>query len=178
MSADEQKQTRRRDEAPSPRDQVAELVDRYRLRAHRSGRAQYLAAKHAARMNNRLGIPVVFTTTAVSTSVFATLGSFSNVFWFAITGIVSLVAAILAALQTFFRFGDRSAHHRSAGAQYAALKREFDVLALEIRITPNEVGAAVTRLSSLAARVSDLDQESPDVPDQARSEQAMDTEGT
>src|SRR5207248_3345936 len=44
------------------------------------------------------------------------------------TGIASVVAAVLAALQTFLGLSDRAEKHRLAGAKYGALGRQLEEL--------------------------------------------------
>ena len=63
-----------------------------------------------------LGIPTLIVSTVVGTSVFAALSSQSiPPIW---VGILSMVAAVLAALQTFMDFGGRSDKHRLAAVKY------------------------------------------------------------
>lgn len=161
-------------------DAWAALADRYRLRAHRAARAQYLAGKRNQRMHVSLGVPVVILTSLAGTAVFASLSTEPAVWAVVATGAVSVVSAVLAALQTFFQHAQRAAQHRAAGAQYAALKRDFDLWLLELRAQglSDELDG---RLRLLSDQLSRTEAASPDVPDrwydQARREQDADLEG-
>jgi hypothetical protein len=166
---------------PPPIAGVLALADRYRLRAHRQARGQYLAAKRASAMHARLGIPVVILSTAAGGSTFATLNSAPEIEWIVATGTISLVAAAMAALQTFFGFADRAEKHRAAGGQFAGLKIDLDLLMLKAGLKGVGAGHAVSALESAAAKFTRLQSESPDIPDrfydQARREQESDHEG-
>ncbi|MEH1168074.1 SLATT domain-containing protein [Micromonospora sp. CPCC 205539] len=157
------------------------LLERLRLRAHRSSRAQYLAGKRANWWHNFLGIPVVVSTAIVGTSIFANISSKPQTAWVILAGALSLLAAVLASLQTFFKFSERAEKHRNAGAAYAALKREMDILKLGLETASIGPAEAYERLSQLTEGLNSLQRESLDVPDavydQARREQDLDAEG-
>ncbi len=144
-------------------------------------RAQYLAAAHCRRMNTILGVPTVALSAAVGTSIFASFASKNNTIWLAVTGGVSLLAAVLGAVQAFFRYAEQAEKHRGTGATYAGLKRELDVLALRIRLEEIPQRDGLHALAEIVARIDRLQAESLEVPDRlydrARREQDLDTEG-
>jgi hypothetical protein len=157
-------------------------ADRYRLRAHRKARAHYLASKRAHSMHLRLGVPVVVSTTIVGTTIFGTLSKNPQVFWMVLTGLLSLAAAVLAALQTFFRHAEVAEKHRVAAASYAGLQRELDVYLMKHRkVDAGDRAAALDELQSCLHKLDELEKASLDVPDrlydQAVREQQADKEG-
>jgi len=160
---------------------VRELTERYRIRAHRMARAQYLASKSTQQMHNRLGIPVVVLSTIVGTSIFASVSTSPALGWVIAAGLISILAATLAALQTFFGFGTRAQQHRVAGAKYSSAKRDLDLLKLSISIGRIRAEDALAKLAEINARLDQIDEESPDVADrfydQARQEERADDEG-
>jgi SMODS and SLOG-associating 2TM effector domain family 4 len=162
-------------------DDVGELVERYRIRAHRYARGHYLASKRDAAMHTRLGVPAVALSAIVGSSIFATISSSPAAVWVVLAGLASVLAAVLAALQTFFGFSERAGKHRVAGAEFASLKRDLDLLALKCRGSGSPRDSAVEELKALTSRFNQLQTESPDVPDRfydrARNEQANDVEG-
>ena len=141
------------------------------------GRAQYIAGERASRMHNRLGIPVIVFSTIVGTSIFATIGGEEPGTGLTIlVGLVSTVAAILAALQTFFSFGEKAVNHKTAGSRYAILRREIDMFGLRYKGDADlDRNTALSELEELAKRLGHLAHESPHVPDriykQAKKEQ-------
>jgi hypothetical protein len=160
---------------------VPELVERYRLRARRMARAQYLASKATHRMHNRLGIPVVVLSAVVGTSIFATLKSNPALGWVITIGLISLLTTTLAALQTFFGFGARAQQHKMAGARYSSIRRSLDLLKLHLRVGGLSPEDALAQLTEISGQLDETDQESPDVPDhlydRARQEEMADDEG-
>lgn len=156
------------------------LVERYRIRAHRFSRAHYLAAKQASAMNYRLGVPVVVLSTTVGTTLFSSITASRNTLLVVLAGLLSLVSAVLAALQTLFRFGERADSHRIAGASYAEVKRKLDLLKLQLAVTP-DLSTGLRLVIELTEDLSALQKQSPDIPDRlydrALAEQEVDSEG-
>lgn len=132
-------------------------------------------------MNTALGLPTVALTAAVGTSIFASFASKSNTIWLLITGGVSLLAAVLAAVQAFFRYAEQAEKHRNTGATYAGLKRELDLLALKIRLHEIAERESFHALSEIVTRIDQLQVDSLHVSDRlydrARREQENDNEG-
>jgi hypothetical protein len=74
-----------------------------------------------------LGIPVVISTTVVGTAAFAAINNdTTSNSWKVAAGIVSILAAILAAVQTFLGYGERSDQHRNAATRYASTRRSIE----------------------------------------------------
>jgi hypothetical protein len=71
---------------------------------------------------------VVVATTVVGTSAFAAINnSGTNAGWKVAAGVLSIFAAVLAAVQTFLGFGDRSERHRIAATRYASIRRSIEL---------------------------------------------------
>jgi hypothetical protein len=66
-------------------------------------------------------------TTIIGTTLFATLDS-SGSTWQIVAGIVAMLAAVLAGLQTFLEYSERSTEHKIAGVRFGDLQREAEVL--------------------------------------------------
>jgi hypothetical protein len=91
----------------------------------------YAIAARLGRLNVRLGIPVVVLTTFVGTSVFATLERHVDLSLRILVGVVSVLAAVLASLQTFLRFAERAEKPRAAAESWSSIRREIaEMLAL------------------------------------------------
>lgn len=95
--------------------------------------------------------------TFVGTAVFASLQKQPQVEWQIFVGLMSIAAAILSALQSFFAYPEKAERHRVAGARYNAIGREF-----ELWLSMSE--ADLEKLEKLRARVDALSQESPHIP--------------
>ncbi|NJL46670.1 MAG: DUF4231 domain-containing protein [Leptolyngbyaceae cyanobacterium SM2_5_2] len=121
--------------------------------------AHYEAAKSYDRMNYGLGIPVVVLSTFVGTSVFANIGSTVDATFQILIGLVSVVAATLASLQTFFRFSEKAEKHRAAASKYGALRREIE----EIMVLRSQADLK-DAIPSLRSKVDRLSEEAPHIP--------------
>ncbi len=103
------------------------LLSDWQTRAWAAQIAHYRVASRLRGYNNWLGLPVVIFTTAVGTSLFATLNQDDLGMWLRVTvGCISVVAAILAGIQTFLSFGKRADQHAVAADWYASIRRKIE----------------------------------------------------
>lgn len=107
-----------------------------------------------------IGWLVTVLTAFVGTAVFASLNATAvspalRIF----VGVVSVAAAVSAALQTFFRYAERAEKHRAAGARYGAVRRKLEAI---------YAGDADARdghyLSAIRDELDRLAEDSPNVP--------------
>lgn len=137
-----------------------ELLMRWRRNCLRSQIANYKAANQFTKRNYFLGIPSILFSTFVGTSVFATLQQEKLNMYFQISlGLVSVGAALLASLQTFFKWGELAAKFKSAGVEYGALKRDIDaLLALEKPIEESTI-------TPIRLKMDTLSRDAPELPE-------------
>src|SRR5438552_12181815 len=88
--------------------EAASVLDKWQRRARESQYAHYEAAKALDSANYRLGIPVTVLSTLVGTTIYATLRKQVDIPVQVVVGSISVLAAILAGVQTFLRFGERA----------------------------------------------------------------------
>jgi hypothetical protein len=139
------------------------LLGDWQGRAALSAEAHYVLASRLAKLNVRFGVPVVAFTTFVGTSVFATLEHQITLALRLAVGMISVLAAILASLQTFLRFGERAEKHRAAAERWAALRREIDeMLALHPTYLASR-GDPKQYLDDLRRRMDEVAQQSPEL---------------
>jgi hypothetical protein len=119
-------------------------------------------AEDLSRRNMLLGIPVVALSAIVGTSLFASVSGDGAAVGIAIAaGTVSLIAGVLASVQTFLRFGERAEQHRVAAERWAAARREIEKLR---SLPPEEVGDARQLLDDIKARMDEAADKSPAMP--------------
>jgi hypothetical protein len=97
----------------------------------------------------------------VGISVFATLTKPAVPWLQIVTGMVSVVAAGLAALQTFLRSSDEASAHQTASRAYGGLRREIAQVGAVGGLPRTELVAAVDRIRK---RYDEISTESPNVP--------------
>lgn len=124
-------------------------------------KAHYAAAVSLSRRNYWLGIPALFLSTIVGTTVFSTLNQNPDPFWRIIVGFLSLITAVLASLQTFLKLSERAEKHRLAGARFAALRKETEQA---LALPPQTDDELKTWFSSLRQRWDKLSEDSPTIP--------------
>ncbi|HEV2989856.1 MAG TPA: SLATT domain-containing protein [Candidatus Angelobacter sp.] len=143
-----------------PHNDLALLLERWLGRARESQRGHYEAATRLENLNHWLGIPVVVMTTVVGTSVFASLQRQMDLHWQVLVGLISVLAAVLAGLQTFLRFSEKAEKHRAAGAAYGAIRREIEMI---LAVPPADRNSKEL-LDGLRIRIDTLAKEAPEIP--------------
>jgi hypothetical protein len=89
--------------------------------------AHFDAAMRFGKRNVQLGLPAIIFSTFVGTSVFASLNNEHIHEWLKIAvGLISVVAAVLTALQTFLGFSERAEKHRTTAVRYGAVGRQIE----------------------------------------------------
>jgi hypothetical protein len=138
--------------------EVASLLDDWHKRAYAAQSAHYASADRFRMLNYLLGVPAVVFASIVGTAVFAGLEKDSPRA-LAVAG-ASILAAVLAGLQTFLRFPERAAQHATAADWYSAIRRDIEQtmhLPAELR------GSAKECLDSLRKEMNRVAQEAPEL---------------
>lgn len=138
------------------------LMEWYR-RVVLSQQSHFNAASHFKKFNYWLGVPVVVLSAIVGTSVFTTLETTtitSNSIKITL-GLTSVLAAVLASLQTFLRYAEQSEKHRIAGSRYGTLRRKIEQLLISI---PEEDQELKKVLNELREDQDLIGSDAPDVP--------------
>lgn len=118
-----------RDEAP-PGDGhdwgplVAQLLENWHKRVYAAQAAHYASADVFRRLNYVVGIPAIVFSSIVGTAIFAGLEHDSP--RTLAVAFASIVAAVLAGLQTFLRFPERASQHATAADWYSAIRRDIE----------------------------------------------------
>jgi hypothetical protein len=153
---------RREDKGQSESGWTAEteaLLQDWRNRVYASQSAYYMETERLRRWHYLLGISVVIVSTVVGTTMFASKTEHPLVpLW--VSGAVSALAAILAALQTFFRLAESAAAHGFAADWYAAIRRDIE----QLQALPRHVRGNVTaRLDGIRKEMNKAGQKAPEL---------------
>jgi hypothetical protein len=103
---------------------VAELLENWHKRVYAAQSAHYAAADRFRLLNYVVGIPAVVFSSIVGTAIFAGLEHDSP--RTLVVAFASILAAILAGLQTFLRFPERATQHATAADWYSAIRRDLE----------------------------------------------------
>ena len=112
-------------EPPHPKD---DLLKDWFHRARVSQFAHYDETNRLNRLHRSLGTATAVLAAISGTSVFATLNDQPHLYWKLLVGLIIVLAAVLAALQTFLNYSERAEKHRVAGARFGSIRREIEVL--------------------------------------------------
>ena len=143
---------------------ILKTTDDYSLLVCVKEAAHRLTALALRRHERWIGVPVIVSSTIVGTAIFATLQDDDLVGWRIATGLLSVVAAVLAAMQTFFNFGRDAHHHESAAFGFAKLSREFDVFLLQLAEMTETRAEYMTHLQLLTRELNKLEHGEPHIP--------------
>lgn len=117
------------------------------------GRARSLDKYHYA-----LGLPTAIFAAITSATVFLNLEKEVSLQSKVIVGCISLAAAILAAVQTFYSHAKRSETHRLISVQLGAVRREIDIL---IALPPKDEAVFEQKVRELNAAITKISQDAP-----------------
>lgn len=118
----------------------------------------YRAALRYSKLHFWIALPTITLSAVVGTAVFAMLQQ-QSCFWLQFgVGAMSILAAILTALQSTLRYQEQAEKHRGAGAKYNAIGREIELLRTYPEIT-------VEKIEDLRVRIDSLALESPHIPE-------------
>ena len=108
-------------------EELAKLIEDWHEKAEQVQDAHYEAGLQYERLFFAFGIPVIALSAITGSAEIMDLSGIGR----RVTGIMSLCIAVIAGLQTFLKFSQRSERHRVAGARYGAIRRELE----EVRVT-------------------------------------------
>jgi len=106
-----------------------QLILAWLRRSRESQMAHYEMAEILAKRGRLIGVPVILFTTLVGTSALASVAAEIIPNWSKIIiGLLSISAAIMSGLQTFFGYADRAEKHRESAARFGSIRRQFEIL--------------------------------------------------
>jgi len=141
--------------------EMEELLNDWHRRAYAAQCSYYHLAERFRKLHYTLGICTVILTSAAGATIFVDkekvqLAPYLQ--WGA--GVVSLLAAVLAGLQTFLRPGQAATEHGFAGDWYAAIRREIE----QLQALPEGMrGEPKACLDSLRKEMNKASQKSPEL---------------
>jgi hypothetical protein len=124
-------------------------------------------------MNYLLGVPIIVFAMLVASYIFFTINQDTG-FWVKMSfGLLTLLMAILASLQTFLKYSEQAGNHRNASVRYQALFNGVDQLLV---IPPKDDAALGEWCDKLRERWDALNLEAPNITRKFKSESGAETE--
>ena len=134
--------------------QIEQLLRDWHKRVYAAQTAYYEVAERFSRRNYQLGIPVVIVSSLVGTAVFSDWGNK----W--VVGSISILAAVMASLQTFLKFGENASLHGAAADWFAAIRRDIEET---LALSPEMRGRPKACLDSIRQEMNKAGQKSPEL---------------
>ncbi|HEY5307072.1 MAG TPA: SLATT domain-containing protein, partial [Casimicrobiaceae bacterium] len=100
---------------------VVHLLEDWHKRCYAAQSAHYASSDLCRLLNYVIGVPAVVFASVVGTAIFA--GLEKDTPKALLVASASILAAVLAGLQTFLRFSERAAQHATAADWYSAIRR-------------------------------------------------------
>lgn len=131
-----------------------------------SAHSHFVSGRRWEKTHLMLGIPSTILAAVAGVSAFSEQSAF-------ITGGIAMLAAALAAVNTFLSPGDRASSHRQANVTFSQIRREAsllrDVDAQLIDDTDEEAAKELAqRLRDLTAKITETDQSAPTISSSAK----------
>lgn len=149
------------------------VLDLWYRRAREAQFAHYAAAGRCTVAARWLGVPTVVLSGAAGTVLFASLQEDTTPPELRLgVGLISVCAAVLAALQTFLGFGEQADKHRLAASAYGAIRREIE----ECRaLGSSERAPVAASVTEIRRKLDDVASASPEVPERSwtRAQRSM-----
>jgi|SRR5215207_3893533 len=135
------------------------LLDQWRRGVRIAHIAHTRAATEFAGRNRVLGIGATVSTAVVGTTLFTSLSNSNNQNLVLVAALMSVVAIVLTALQTFLNYGDLVTSHRAAANAYGDLRRRIEQL-----LVFGDAAQLQEPMAEIAGIWTKLEQDSVDVP--------------
>lgn len=136
-------------------------------------RTHYLLSSRIRLLNYILGVPTIVIAMLVASFIFSSLNQGVGLWVKMLFGLLSLLMAILASLQTFLKYSEQAENHRNASARYQALFNAIDQL---VAIPPKDEAALGEWCDKLRERWDELNLEAPSVARKFKPESGAETE--
>lgn len=136
-------------------EEVNELVDNWHNHALNVKKAHYDAGRYYERLFLTFGVPVIVLSAFTGgTEVFGIIDQ-------KIGGVISLCIAVLAGLQTFLKFSQRSERHRIAGARYSSIVRSLEEA--KVKLAKSDKNSK-TIIHEIKKKMDSFASECPEIP--------------
>lgn len=124
------------------------LIEDWHRKGRQSQKINYTMGNIYLRYHYVIGIMSIIFSTIVSSAFFDQInqGASTTTNMKYVMAVLSILVAILAALQTFFRFAEKSEKYKLISAKYGAVVRQLEYLMSQEEITKDEFKRQITEV--------------------------------
>lgn len=138
------------------------LLNDWLRRARESQHSHHESGKSCMRFHYWIGVPAAVLAGLLGSAAFVSLQKAAVSDRAKIGfGAFSLLAAVLATLQTVLKFSERSERHKVLGATYGNIRREIETV---LALPPSMRGAPKSVLDTMRSKLDKISAEGPVVP--------------
>jgi hypothetical protein len=120
------------------------------------------AASYFKKYYHLIGIITTTTAAIVASTIFASLSTSDNHIMLIVCGIISALATVLNAVQSFLNYGELAEKHRQAANGYGEIRRQFETeCMLDDEIDPETLKKL---MSVFNQKLSELEKNVPEIP--------------
>lgn len=144
--------------------EIRKLLEKWQKRIRAAHKAHYYLADELDKKHKKFGFVVVFLSALVGTSVFTTIATETDILAIQVaTGLLSIAATILAALQTFLNYPEKRTAHLMTSTQLSSLKKKIE----ENLVTENEFEKMKILVHEIRAEWDSITQGAPIISEKA-----------
>jgi hypothetical protein len=135
-------------------ERVRKILDDWQARVSVYQEGHYKSAQKLEKYHYQLGLPSAILTAITGATVFTNLNQEMSISVKVAVGTISLLAAVLVGIQTFYNFSKRSESHRSIASQFGHIRREIDILKQFPPEDQAQLEAKIRELNEVIGRIS------------------------
>jgi hypothetical protein len=146
-------------------DEILRLLENWRTRLNFAQTGHYARCEGYQRLHEYMGASLVVVSALVSCFLFFDAQKSVSPEVKTIVAVVSILATVLASLQTFLRPGEKSELHRAKAARYGSLKRQIEI---QIAKGFHDVAQAANFAEYISVRWDHISDDAPVTPQSVR----------
>ena len=150
-----------------PKITLEDLMHDWRRSTIRMQYCHFAAASKFRKLHMQIGVPLTITSIVVGSSIFASPQTIPTTFQL-IAGLLTMLVALLTALQTFLRFDARAEKHFAAACAFGALRWDLQQLMAIRSLGRPSAGALIAEtraLDAIKSKRADIPKTAPEIPD-------------
>lgn len=141
-------------------DKKKDLIADWHRRCRQSQRLNYVTGNIYLKYHYFIGIFSIVLSAIVSSTFFTQIQTMPAILVY-LAGSINILVGILSALQTFFRFSEKSEKYKSISAKYGAVRRQLELLMTQENISKAELER---QLETIQKKMDDLAMNSLNIP--------------
>jgi uncharacterized membrane protein YgcG len=133
---------------------ITERLEEWQLAIRNRQAIHFRNAHRLEKLHYAVGLPTTILAAITSATIFSKLDAAISPNLKLAMAILSLIAGVFAAVQTFYSFAKRGESNRSIAAQFGQIDRAIGILTLFLPTNPKELEQKITKLNEQISNVT------------------------